>query len=71
MSFAWGRENRIIPENIKAAVQYGKNLQAMAVAFNTVGAVSTAVRMKSCLVCLTFLWQPEPSKTWCHAVRNR
>ena len=28
------------PENIKAAVQYGKNLQAMAVAFNTVGAVS-------------------------------
>ena len=28
------------PENIKAAVQYGKNLQAMVVAFNTVGAVS-------------------------------
>ena len=28
------------PENIKAAVQYGKNLQALAVAFNTVGAVS-------------------------------
>lgn len=27
------------PENIKAAVQYGKNLQAMVVAFNTVGAV--------------------------------
>lgn len=28
------------PENIKAAVQYGKILQAMVVAFNTVGAVS-------------------------------
>lgn len=28
------------PENIKAAVQYGKNLQAMVVAFNTLGAVS-------------------------------
>lgn len=28
------------PENIKATVQYGKNLQAMTVAFNTVGAVS-------------------------------
>ena len=28
------------PENIKAAVQYGKNLQAMVVAFNTIGAVS-------------------------------
>ena len=28
------------PDDIKAAVQYGKNLQAMVVAFNTVGAVS-------------------------------
>ena len=28
------------PENIKATVQYGKNLQAMVVAFNTIGAVS-------------------------------
>lgn len=28
------------PENIKAAVQYGKNLQAMVAAFNTVGAAS-------------------------------
>ena len=28
------------PSDIKAAVQYGKNLQAMVVAFNTVGAVS-------------------------------
>ncbi len=28
------------PANIRAAVQYGKNLQAMVVAFNTVGAVS-------------------------------
>ncbi len=28
------------PANIKAVVQYGKNLQAMVVAFNTVGAVS-------------------------------
>ena len=28
------------PENIKATVQYGKNLQAMVIAFNTVGAVS-------------------------------
>ena len=28
------------PSNIKATVQYGKNLQAMVVAFNTVGAVS-------------------------------
>lgn len=28
------------PANIKAAVQYGKNLQAMVVAFNTIGAVS-------------------------------
>lgn len=28
------------PENIKTTVQYGKNLQAMVIAFNTVGAVS-------------------------------
>ena len=28
------------PEDIKATVQYGKNLQAMVVAFNTIGAVS-------------------------------
>lgn len=28
------------PDNIKATVQYGKNLQAIVVAFNTVGAVS-------------------------------
>ena len=28
------------PADIKSAVQYGKNLQAMVVAFNTVGAVS-------------------------------
>lgn len=28
------------PKNIKATVQYGKNLQAMVVAFNTVGAAS-------------------------------
>ena len=28
------------PENIKATVQYGKNLQAIVVALNTVGAVS-------------------------------
>lgn len=28
------------PDNIKATVQYGKNLQFMVVAFNTVGAVS-------------------------------
>ncbi len=28
------------PENIKAAVQYGENLQALSVALNTVGAVS-------------------------------
>lgn len=28
------------PDDIKAAVQYGKNLQAMVIAFNTVGAVS-------------------------------
>ena len=32
--------NQTIPKNIKATVQYGKNLQAMVVAFNTVGAVS-------------------------------
>lgn len=30
----------VFPENIKAAVQYSKNLQAIDVAFNTVGAVS-------------------------------
>ena len=28
------------PEDVKAAVQYGKNLQALSIAFNTVGAVS-------------------------------
>ena len=30
----------VFPSNIKAAVQYGKNLQAMVVTFNTVGAVN-------------------------------
>ena len=30
----------IFPESIKAPVQYGENLQALAVAFNTIGAVS-------------------------------
>lgn len=35
-----GVKTGAFPENIKAAVQYGKNLQAMVVAFNTVGAVS-------------------------------
>ena len=29
------------PSDVKAAVQYGKNLQSLAVALNTVGAVST------------------------------
>jgi len=28
------------PENVKAAVQYGENLQALSVALNTVGSVS-------------------------------
>ena len=35
-----GSRTRHFPADIKAAVQYGKNLQAMVVAFNTVGAVS-------------------------------
>lgn len=35
-----GVKTGVFPENIKATVQYGKNLQAMVVAFNTVGAVS-------------------------------
>ena len=35
-----GAKAGTFPENIKATVQYGKNLQAMVVAFNTVGAVS-------------------------------
>ena len=35
-----GAKTGAFPENIKATVQYGKNLQAMVVAFNTVGAVS-------------------------------
>ena len=35
-----GVKTGAFPENIKAAVQYGKNLQAMVVAFNTVGAAS-------------------------------
>lgn len=35
-----GERAGVFPSGIKAAVQYGKNLQAMAVAFNTVGAVS-------------------------------
>ncbi len=35
-----GMKEGTFPANIKAAVQYGKNLQAMVVAFNTVGAVS-------------------------------
>ena len=35
-----GVKSGSFPENIKATVQYGKNLQAMVVAFNTVGAVS-------------------------------
>jgi len=33
-------EQGIFPENIKAPVQYGENLQALAVALNTIGAVS-------------------------------
>lgn len=35
-----GTKTGAFPENIKATIQYGKNLQAMVVAFNTVGAVS-------------------------------
>lgn len=35
-----GQKAGVFPSGIKATVQYGKNLQAMAVAFNTVGAVS-------------------------------
>lgn len=35
-----GMKTGSFPENIKATIQYGKNLQAMVVAFNTVGAVS-------------------------------
>ena len=35
-----GIKTGVFPENIKATVQYGKNLQAMVIAFNTVGAVS-------------------------------
>lgn len=35
-----GAKTGMFPADIKATVQYGKNLQAMAVAFNTVGAVS-------------------------------
>lgn len=35
-----GERAGAFPSNIKATVQYGKNLQAMVVAFNTVGAVS-------------------------------
>lgn len=34
------RKKAAFPEEIKAAVQYGENLQALAVALNTVGAVS-------------------------------
>lgn len=30
-----------------------------------------SILMKSCQVCLTFHWQPEPSKTWYPAVQNR
>lgn len=35
-----GVKTGAFPENIKAIAQYGENLQAMVVAFNTVGAVS-------------------------------
>lgn len=35
-----GEKQGSFPEDIRAAVQYGKNLQALAVALNTVGAVS-------------------------------
>lgn len=35
-----GAKTGSFPETIKATVQYGKNLQALVVAFNTVGAVS-------------------------------
>lgn len=35
-----GVKTGAFPENIKATIQYGKNLQAMVVTFNTVGAVS-------------------------------
>ena len=35
-----GNKLGTFPENIKAAVQYGKNLQALVIALNTVGAVS-------------------------------
>ena len=35
-----GNRKGAFPSNVNAAVQYGKNLQALVVAFNTVGAVS-------------------------------
>lgn len=37
----WRYTQRCFPSDVKAAVQYGKNLQSLAVALNTVGAVST------------------------------
>lgn len=37
-----GERAGVFPSGIKATVQYGKNLQAMVVAFNTVGAVSVS-----------------------------
>ena len=42
-----GVKTWIISKNIKATVQYGKNLQAMVVAFNTVGAVESIVEILS------------------------
>lgn len=38
----WKHEAGSFPEGINAAVQYGENLQALAVALNTVGAVSVS-----------------------------
>ncbi len=58
-----GTKTGAFPEKIKATVQYGKNLQAMVVAINTVGTVIINHAHKYCPVYLTFHWQQEPSKT--------
>ena len=52
------------PSDVKAAVQYGENLQALAVALNTIGAVSANAPLRFFPEYLTFRSQQERSAAW-------
>lgn len=61
---AWRYRRGDFPSDVKAAVQYGENLQALAVALNTIGAVSANAPLRFFPEYLTFRSQQERSAAW-------